>query len=139
MSVSMIKVSDFAVGSDVIDFAWDDKGERGTITDGPKHFDPRWEITWELGIRTYETFDDMIRYERVPAARKGVSLGKPSDIRAGYSVFPWLYTRQWRNTVKLYTYLTNGYGNVTGGNLYDTLADNNLEGLRNTLQRTTRH
>ena len=77
MTLTLHKSSDFAVGTDVIDFAWSVTGERGRITDGPKHFDPRWEVQWEDGITTLETFEDMIRYEHVPAAPKGVSLDKP--------------------------------------------------------------
>lgn len=55
-----------------------------------------------------------------------VSLGKPSDKHIGRSAFPWLNTRQWKNTVKLYTGLTTLYGSRTGDSLYDGLANNDL-------------
>jgi hypothetical protein len=65
-TLTLTKVSDFPVGSHVIDFAWDENGETGTILDTPKDYDPRWEIVWADGLRTFENFETMITYTRVP-------------------------------------------------------------------------
>lgn len=62
-----------------------------------------------------------------------ITLVKSTDTSATVSAFPWLNTRQWINTVKLYSHLIQTQGDVTGGNLYDGLADNNLNTLRATL------
>lgn len=65
MTLTLVKPSDFMINTHVIDFAWDANGETGTIIDTPKDFDPRWEIVWADGLRTFENFETMITYDRV--------------------------------------------------------------------------
>lgn len=61
-----------------------------------------------------------------------ITLAKSSDYVNGYTEVPYL-SRQWTNTLNLWSDLTTTHGPETGNRLYEGLCDNNPEAFAETL------